>query len=58
MPTSQNCLKKIESELKGNWFVLVCEEEDDNFDFYCSFMEENTVIFNYKKIQFQVCKLN
>ena len=55
--TSKDYLKKIENKLNGKWFVLVCEEQDYNYDFYFSAKNENIVIFNYKNAQFQVSKL-
>ena len=58
-PTSFACLQKLERITRGKWFVLVCNENDSNFDFYFpNKLEVNTVVFNYKNIQFQLCRLN
>ena len=54
---SKDLLEKIESKIKGKWFVLICEDHDFNYDFYFSAKNENLVIFNYKKTQFQISRL-
>ena len=54
---SKDLLENIENKLKGKWFVLICEDHDFNYDFYFYTKNENLIIFNYKKTQFQISRL-
>ena len=55
---SSNCIQKIKSQLNGEWFVMVCKENDINYDFYISFFrEEHFLFFRYKDYSFQIYRM-
>jgi len=57
-PISKICTERIKQKLPGEWFVLVCPEEEKNYDFYISFnLNEKYMNFVYKNNLFQVCQL-
>ena len=57
-PFSHNSIKKIESQLNGDWFVLVFTEKDNNFDFFFSeTQKERYVTFKYKDNIFQIYQI-
>ena len=57
-PLSQHCVNKIKKQINGLWFVLVCSEEDTNYDYFSSILrDERYVIFKYKDNLFQVCQI-
>ena len=57
-PLSQLCVDKIQKQINGLWLVLVCSEEDTNYDYFSTLLrDERYVIFKYKDNLFQVCNI-
>ena len=58
-PYSFNCINKIKKKLRGEWFVFVTDETEDNYDFYVSnYNDGRFVIFNCDDMLFQVCQIS
>ena len=57
-PISNNCIQKIKNQIKREWFIFICNEDESNYDFYLSFIYNDCfVIFKYGKNIFQVCEI-
>jgi serine/threonine protein kinase len=57
-PMAQECINRIKNKLKGNWFVFIADESDENYDFFISFIvNHNSLAFRYGKNEFQVCQI-
>jgi serine/threonine protein kinase len=58
-PYSFNCINEIKKKLRGEWFVFVTDETEDNYDFYVSnYNDGRFVIFNCDDMLFQVCQIS
>ena len=58
-PYSFNCINEIKNKLRGEWFVFVTDETEDNYDFYISnYNDGRFVIFNCDDRLFQVCQIS
>ena len=58
-PYSFNCINEIKKKLRGEWFVFVTDETEDNYDFYVSnYNDGRFVIFNCDDRLFQVCQIS
>ena len=57
-PISYKCTNEIKNKIKGEWFVFVTDEMEENYDFYISNINDGRfVIFNCGEKQFQVCQI-
>ena len=57
-PIAFKCTSELKNKLKGEWFVFVIDETEENYDFYISDTKEGRfVIFNCGNKQFQVCQI-
>ena len=57
-PISHNVIKIINYKLKGEWMVIVCPENEFNYDFFLTFSYiQRYVILKYKGNIFHVCQL-
>ena len=57
-PLSNNCIQKIKNQINGEWFVFVCNEEDSNYDYFLSFINNNSfLIFKYEKKIFHIYQI-
>ena len=56
-PLCQSCKEKIKNNLGGEWVVFICDEQDNNYDFFISDAEENIVKFKYKNGLFHIFKI-
>jgi serine/threonine protein kinase len=58
-PYSFNCINEIKKKLRGEWFVFVTDETEDNYDFYISNSNDGRfVIFECDDRLFQVCQIS
>ena len=56
-PFALHCVKKIENQLNGKWFVFVFTEKDYNYDFFLTmFIDERFLVFKYKDNIVQICQ--
>ena len=56
-PLCQSRKEKIKNNLGGEWVVFICDEQDNNYDFFISDAEENIVKFKYKNGLFHIFKI-
>ena len=57
-PLSDNCIKDIKKRINGEWFVFVCPETENNYDFYLSDTNnEDYLSFEYKGNIFKVLQI-
>ena len=53
-----NISQKLKDKFKGEWFVLICEDTEKDFDFkFSNLKSDDTLIFIEKNFRFYVCKL-
>jgi len=58
-PISSLCTTEIRNKLRGEWFVFVTDEMEDNYDFYISNSNDGRfAIFNIGEMLFQVCQIS
>lgn len=51
-------MKYLKELIKGEWFVLICEMSQDNFDFkFTHINEEDIIVFRYKNYEIYMCLL-
>ena len=57
-PLSNNCIQKIKNQINGEWLVFVCNEDESNYDFFISFINNDSFMtFKYGKNLFQVYRI-
>ena len=56
-PISSAIIKDIKSQLKGEWFVFICNEEESNYDFFLPIYKERYIVFKYEQSIFQVYQI-
>lgn len=57
-PMADECIKKIKKRINGEWFVFICTEEEDNYDFFISYvMDDRILVFKYRNNMFQICQI-
>ena len=56
-PLSRICQDKIQKNLGGEWAIFILDEQDNNYDFFITDVEENEIIFKYKNCLFHVSRI-
>ena len=56
---SSFCINEIKNKIKGEWLVFIVDDNDYNYDFYISYINEGRfLVFNIGNFQFQVCQID
>ena len=56
-PLHEQCIKKIKDMIKGEWFVFVYSQKENNFDYYLSLDNEKYLSFEYKGNIFEISRI-
>ena len=55
---TQYCTQKIMNKINGQWFILICDIKDNNFEFkFSKIKEKNILIFQYREKIVYICRL-
>jgi serine/threonine protein kinase len=57
IPLPEQCIKKIKDMIKGEWFVFIYSQKENNFDYYLSLDNEKYLSFEYKGNIFEISRI-